>query len=236
MAEFKNSILIIDDEEGIHEFLTYNLIKANFIVYSAKNGLEGIKKAKELLPNIILLDVMMPEMDGIMTCIEMRKIDKLNSSLIIFLTARSEDYSQIAGYEAGADDYLKKPINPKVLISKLTSMLTRKKANNIFINPEDKTIQHGKILIDREKYVIIVNNSEISLPRKEFELLALLASKPDKVFTRDELFNKIWGDNSESSYRTIDVHIRKIREKLGDEYIKTQKGVGYRFTDELTQT
>lgn len=234
MEQKKNSILIIDDEENIHEFLSYNLIKADFIVYSAKNGLEGLKIAKELIPDIILLDVMMPEMDGIMTCIEMRKVDTLNSTLIIFLTARSEDYSQIAGYEAGANDYLKKPINPKVLIAKLKSMLTRNRIENVFVNSEEKIIQRGKIIIDREKYLIVVNNKEVYLPKKEFELIVLLALKPDKIFTRDEIFYKIWGENNGSGYRTIDVHIRKIREKLGGEYIKTQKGVGYSFSEKLT--
>ncbi len=231
MEENKNSILIVDDDPSIHEFLTYNLLKADFIVYSAKNGVEGIKLAKENIPDIILLDIMMPEMDGIMTCIEMRKDSKLNSTIIIFLTARGEDYSQIAGYEAGGDDYLKKPVSPKVLVAKLKSMLTRKRPDNFVINSENKIIERGNLIINREKYLVVINNEEIIFPRKEFELLVLLALKPEKVFTRDEIFNKIWGNSSESSDRTIDVHIRKIREKLGENFIKTQKGVGYKFMD-----
>ncbi len=231
MKELQNSVLIVDDEESIHEFLTYNLVKADFTVYSARNGIEGLKLAKEKLPNIILLDIMMPEMDGIMTCIEMRKESKLDSTLILFLTARSEDYSQIAGFEAGGDDYLKKPVSPRVLVAKLKSMLYRKRADAVFIKPKDTVLLNGKLLINREKYVVMVNNKEVNLPRKEFELLAMLASKPDKVFTRDEIFNKIWGDNNSSGERTIDVHIRKLREKLGEDFIRTQKGVGYKFMD-----
>jgi two-component system alkaline phosphatase synthesis response regulator PhoP len=231
MKESQNSVLIVDDEESIHEFLTYNLVKAEFTVYSARNGVEGLKLAKEKLPSIILLDIMMPEMDGIMTCIEMRKDPKLDSTLILFLTARSEDYSQIAGFEAGGDDYLKKPVSPRVLVAKLKSMLSRKRADAIFVKPDETVLLHGKLLINREKYVVIVNNKEVNLPRKEFELLAMLASKPDKVFTRDEIFNKIWGDNNSSGERTIDVHIRKLREKLGEDFIRTQKGVGYKFMD-----
>ncbi|MBI5539988.1 MAG: response regulator transcription factor [Bacteroidia bacterium] len=231
MAELMKTVLIVDDEENIHEFLTYNLEKSDFIVYSAKNGLEGIRFAKKHIPDVILLDVTMPEMDGIMTCIELRKVEKLDSSLIIFLTARGEDYSQIAAYNAGADDYIKKPISPKVLIMKLRIMLTRKRAEKIFVDVNNYDLTPGKLFINKEKYLIVVNNKEIILPRKEFELLAMLASKPDKVFTRDEIFSRIWGDNSASTYRTIDVHIRKIREKLGGDYIKTQKGVGYRFSE-----
>lgn len=231
MKETINSILIVDDDESIHEFLKYNLVKANFVVYSAKNGFEGLKLAKEKIPDIILLDIMMTEMDGIMTCIEMRKESKLNSSLIVFLTARSEDYSQIAGFEAGGDDYIKKPISPRVLISKLRSMITRSRANAIFIKPEESTLANRRLQINKDKYVVVVNSKEISLPRKEFELLAMLASKPDKVFTRDEIFNNIWGDGSASGERTIDVHIRKLREKLGENFIQTQKGVGYKFID-----
>lgn len=231
MAELTKTVLIVDDEENIHEFLSYNLKKSDFIVYSAKNGLEGIRLAKKHIPDVILLDVTMPEMDGIMTCIELRKDEKLDSSLIIFLTARGEDYSQIAAYNVGADDYIKKPISPKVLIMKLRIMLTRKRAEKIFVDVNNYDLTPGKLFINKEKYLVVVNNKEIILPRKEFELLAMLASKPEKVFTRDEIFSRIWGDNSESTYRTIDVHIRKIREKLGGVYIKTQKGVGYRFSE-----
>jgi two-component system alkaline phosphatase synthesis response regulator PhoP len=231
MAIKSYSVLIIDDDPSIHEFLTYNLIKADFTVYSAKNGIEGISIAKEKVPDIILLDVMLPEMDGVMTCIELRKEPKLNSTLIIFLSARGEDYSQIAGYEAGGNDYLTKPVSPRVLIAKLKSILHKTSPEKTEIKQEENILNRGKLLIDREKFKVVINNKEIILPRKEFELLYMLASKPDKVFTRDEIFNKIWGDDSESGYRTIDVHVRKIREKLGENFLITQKGVGYKFQD-----
>jgi len=229
MKESRNSILIVDDEENIHEFLTYNLEKANFIVYSAKNGIEGLKIAKEKIPEIILLDIMMPKIDGIMTCIEMRKEHKLNSTLIVFLTARNEDYSQIAGYEAGGNDYITKPVSPRVLVKKLQTMLSNKNKDNPLIETYEKILLRGKLLIDREKYKVIFDNREIEFPRKEFELLVMLAHKPEKIYTRDEIFHKIWGEKSGSDYRTIDVHIRKLREKLGENYIRTQKGVGYTF-------
>lgn len=222
-------VLIVDDDPHIHDFLGYSLQKENFFVRSARNGNEGLSIAKEMIPDIILLDVMLPEMDGVMTCIELRKEPKLNSTIIIFLSARGEDYSQIAGYKAGGNDYITKPISPRVLIAKLKSMLTKNVQEIPEIIPEEKIISRGRLLIDKEKYIVKVNNKEIILPRKEFELLYMLASKPDKVFTRNEIFNKIWGDDSESGYRTIDVHVRKIREKLGEEFIKTQKGVGYKF-------
>jgi two-component system alkaline phosphatase synthesis response regulator PhoP len=231
MEVAKSSILIVDDEDGIHEFLTYNLEKADFVVYNAKSGIEGIKIAQEKNPDIILLDVMMPEMDGIMTCLEMRKITSLNKSFIIFLTARGEDYSQIAGYEAGGDDYLKKPIAPSVLIAKLKQLLIRNKLDNGQTIFEEKIIDRGNIVIDTEKYMVFFNQKEITLPRKEFQLLTILALKPNKVFTRDEIFHSIWGDNNGSGYRTIDVHIRKLRKKLGEDIIKTQKGVGYIFQE-----
>lgn len=231
MEEKKNSILIVDDDSSIHEFLTYNLIKENFTVYSAKNGNEGILMAKKHIPEIILLDIMMPDVDGIMTCVEMRKESILNDTFIVFLTARGEDYSQIAGYEAGGDDYLKKPVSPKVLIAKLKSILTRKRHDDFILSSGEGALVRGKLLIDREKYIVIIDKKEIKLPRKEFELLAMLAYKPDKVFTREEIFNKIWGNSSASGERTIDVHIRKIREKLGGSFIKTQKGIGYKFSD-----
>jgi two-component system alkaline phosphatase synthesis response regulator PhoP len=234
MDSFTKKILIIDDEESVHDFLSFNLQKDGFKVFSAKNGSEGILLAKKHLPNIILLDVMMPEQDGVMTCIELRKEPKLNKSFIVFLTARGEDYSQMAGYDAGADDYIKKPISPKVLVAKLNSMLRRNHNYENEINTEEKILNRGKLTIDKEKFIVIVDKKEINLPRKEFELLIMLATKPEKVFTRDEIFNKIWGENNESGYRTIDVHVRKLREKLGGDFIRTQKGVGYRFQDDLT--
>jgi two-component system, OmpR family, alkaline phosphatase synthesis response regulator PhoP len=229
METDKIKILIIDDDPNIHEFLTYNLIKADFKVFSAKNGMEGVSIAKEAVPDIILLDVMLPEMDGVMACIELRKEPKLNSTLIIFLSARGEDYSQIAGYEAGGNDYLTKPISPRVLIAKLKAILHKTIPEKREVIQEENILKRGKLVIDREKFKVEINNKEIILPRKEFELLYMLATKPDKVFTRFEIFNNIWGGDSESGYRTIDVHVRKIREKLGEDYIKTQKGVGYKF-------
>jgi len=234
MEEVKKSVLIVDDEESVHDFLTYNLLKANYIVYNAKNGMEGIQLAIKNTPDIILLDIMMPEMDGIITCIEMRKEQKLNSSLIVFLSARGEDYSQIAGYDAGGDDYIIKPISPKVLITKLKSMLSQKTGDRTIIEPEEKILLRGKLLINKEKYLVFFNNKQINLPRKEFELLVMLASKPEKVFTREEIFNKVWGERNGSDYRTIDVHIRKLREKLGVDYIRTQKGIGYTFVADLS--
>jgi two-component system, OmpR family, alkaline phosphatase synthesis response regulator PhoP len=231
METEKFKVLIIDDDPSIHEFLTYNLKKADFKVFSAKNGIEGVSLAKETVPDIILLDVMLPEMDGVMACIELRKEPKLNSTLIIFLSARGEDYSQIAGYEAGGNDYITKPVSPRVLIAKLKAILHKTIPEKREVKQEENILKRGKLLIDREKFKVVINNKEIILPRKEFELLYMLASKPDKVFTRNEIFNKIWGDDSESGYRTIDVHVRKIREKLGENFLITQKGVGYKFQD-----
>ena len=222
MASSKK-ILLVDDEEDILDLLEYNLSKEGFDVYTASNGLEAVKKAKEITPDLILLDVMMPEMDGIEACEEIRKIDSLKHTVISFLTARSEDYSQIAGFEVGADDYITKPIKPKVLVSKIKGLLRRAVA------VEFKPI--GDLVIDREKYLVIKKGEEIFLPRKEFELLALLMSKPENVFTRETIFNGVWGHDIVVGDRTIDVHIRKLREKIGDDYIKTIKGVGYKFSE-----
>lgn len=229
------SVLIVDDEPSIHEFLSYNLIKAGFTVYSAINGIEGIKVAIEEIPDLILMDVMMPELDGIMACIEIRKEQSLSETKIVILSARSEDYSQIAGYEAGCDCYLTKPISPKLLITKINSILScrRNEIKDVLpeIAQENRIIERGKLSINLDKYIITVDSREIELPRKEFELLVMLAKRPEKVFSRAEIYDKIWGLDSESGSRTIDVHIRKIREKIGEDYIKTQKGVGYRFID-----
>jgi two-component system alkaline phosphatase synthesis response regulator PhoP len=222
------NILIVDDEEDILDFLSYNLIKEGFNIYTAKNGIEAIKIASEIVPQLILLDVMMPQMDGIEACKEMRKIPSLKNVLISFLTARGEDYSQIAGFEAGADDYITKPIRPKVLISKLKALL--KRIENESIN-EIKKVTIGDIVIDRDKFIVTKKGKEINLPRKEFALLELLTSKPDKVFTRTDIYNTIWGEDVVVGDRTIDVHIRKLREKLGDDYIKTIKGIGYKFIE-----
>lgn len=218
-------VLLVDDEEDIIDLLEYNLTKEGFDVYTATNGREAVKKAKEIIPDLILLDVMMPEMDGIEACEEIRKHTQLNDSVIAFLTARGEDYSQIAGFDVGADDYITKPIKPKLLISKIRGLL-RRSPNNA---GNELTI--GNLTINREKYIVTNQGNEIVLPKKEFELLALLMSKPDNVFTREAIFSGVWGHDIIVGDRTIDVHIRKLREKIGEEYIKTVKGVGYKFSD-----
>lgn len=222
-------ILVVDDEPDIVEFLSYNLNKEGFQVQTAMNGREAIDKAITFRPHLILLDVMMPDMDGIETCEQLRDQPQTQSTLIAFLTARSEDYSQIAGFDAGGDDYITKPIKPKVLISRIKALLKR---SGSLIDDADQpvTIPTEGIYIDKERYSVYVNGQELSLPKKEFELLALLYSKPQKVFTRDEIYQAVWGDDIVVGDRTIDVHIRKLREKLGDDYIKTVKGVGYKFT------
>jgi len=220
----KFKILLVDDEEDILEFLGYNLRKEGFQVSTAQNGLEAIDKAIKELPHLIVMDVMMPEMDGITAVEEIRKLPALDETLIIFLTARSEDYSQIAGFEAGADDYVTKPIKTKVLISRIVAMLRRSIRKETL-----ETIQVNDLVIDQDKYLVIKEGKEIVLPKKEFKLLKLLASTPNKVFTRDEIFHKVWGDDVIVGDRTIDVHVRKIRKKIGIENIKTIKGVGYKF-------
>lgn len=220
-------ILLVDDEKDILEFLSYNVGKEGYVVFTETNGKDAVKSALKNKPHLIVLDVMMPEMDGIETCEQLRSIPELKNTLIIFLSARSEDFTQIAGLDAGADDYISKPVKPKVFISKIKALLRRL---NQTTNPEQsEAIEVGDIKIDAEKYLVYYNQQEISLPRKEFELLSLLASKPNKVFTRDEIFNKIWGNDVIVGERTIDVHIRKIREKLPINNIKTIKGVGYKF-------
>ena len=218
-------ILLVDDEKDILEILSYNLKKEDYQVFTAKNGIEAIEKAKSITPDLIILDVMMPEMDGITACAELRNIENLQNTNIVFLTARSEDYSQIAGLEAGGDDYISKPIKPKVFLSKVKAY-QRRTGKDI---ANKNVLQHGFITIDPERYLVINNGEEIILPRKEFELLHLLAGKPSKVFTREEIFTKVWGNNVIVGDRTIDVHIRKIREKIGINIIRTVKGVGYTF-------
>ena len=218
-------ILVVDDDLDIIEILKYNLNKSGYLVKSAKNGIEAIKKAKKFMPNIILMDVMMPEMSGIEACSEIKQIDELSETMIIFLSARSEDYTQISAYDAGADDYISKPIKPKILLKKISNIVKKIKSNKnlpIFLDL-------GSIKINREEYLVIQNKNELILPRKEFELLFLLASKPEKVFTRDEIMNKVWGTQIVVGDRTIDVHVRKLREKIGEKHIKTLKGVGYKF-------
>lgn len=225
-------ILIIDDEPDILEFLGYNLRKEGYQVFLANDGKRGIEQATEIKPHVILLDVMMPEMDGIQTCEQIRNTPEINNTLIAFLTARSEDYSQVAGFEAGGDDYIPKPIKIKVLISRIKALLRRFNVpgTNELQASSVKTIKTiGNIIIDEEKYLVYVDQKEINLPRKEFTLLLLLTSRPSKVFTREEIFDFIWGDNVFVGDRTIDVYIRKLREKLGDTHIKTIKGVGYKF-------
>jgi len=221
------TILLVDDEKDILEFLSYNLKKEGFAVFTAKSGKEALDKAIKIKPHLIVLDVMMPEMDGIETCMELRKQKQTQDAVIIFLTARGEDYSQIAGLDAGADDYISKPVKPKVFLSKINSLLRRsQKAPD---PGETEIIELGDLKIDAESYMVHHREKVISLPKKEFELLLLLTSKPNKVFTRDEIFSRIWGNDVIVGERTIDVHIRKIREKLDISNIKTIKGVGYKF-------
>jgi two-component system alkaline phosphatase synthesis response regulator PhoP len=218
-------ILLVDDEQDILEIIGYNLSQEGYQITTASNGREAIAKAKKEIPHLIIMDVMMPEMDGMEACEAIRKIPELSQTVITFLTARSEDYSQVAGFEAGADDYIAKPIKPKLLVSKVKALLRRFKdeAQN------SETLNVGGIEINREAYKIVQDGVEIVLPRKEFELFYLLASKPGKVFTREEILDKVWGNEVIVGGRTIDVHIRKLREKIGDELFKTIKGVGYKF-------
>ncbi|MFT4876889.1 MAG: two-component system alkaline phosphatase synthesis response regulator PhoP [Bacteroidia bacterium] len=217
-------ILIVDDEQDIVELLKYNLEKEGYKCYTANNGEEGVAKAKDKKPDLILLDIMMPKVDGIEACRQIRADDDLSEVFIAFLTARGEEYSEIAGFDVGADDYITKPIKPRVLISRIKALLSRKKED---INKE--SIEIGDLLIDRNTFDVTLRGVRMTLPKKEFELLYLLASKPDKVFTREAILNKVWGLDVSVVDRTIDVHIRKIREKIGNDSIQTVKGVGYKF-------
>jgi two-component system alkaline phosphatase synthesis response regulator PhoP len=217
-------ILIVDDEQDIVELLKYNLEKEGYKCYTASNGEEGVAKAKDKKPDLILLDIMMPKVDGIEACRQIRADDTLSEVFIAFLTARGEEYSEIAGFDVGADDYITKPIKPRVLISRIKALLSRKKED---INKE--SIEIGDLLIDRNTFDVTLRGVRMTLPKKEFELLYLLASKPDKVFTREAILNKVWGLDVSVVDRTIDVHIRKIREKIGNDSIQTVKGVGYKF-------
>jgi len=228
----EKKILLVDDETDILEFVSYNLEKEGFKVYTAQNGRDAIRIAEKKDPDLIILDVMMPEMDGIVTCEELRKIPKLKSTIIAFLTARGEDYSQIAGFEAGADDYITKPIRPKVLISRVKALLKRTSVvEEAVVEVSTNSMTIGELTIDRERYLIVIQGTEMILPRKEFELLSLLASKPGKVFTREEIYSSVWGEQVIVGDRTIDVHIRKLREKIGEDHIKTLKGIGYKFVE-----
>ncbi len=226
MKASKAKILLVDDEPDILEIVEYNLKNEGYKVYTASSGIEGVSLAKEVKPDLILLDVMMPEMDGIEACDQIRKIPSLEHTIIAFLTARGEDYSQVAGFEAGADDYITKPVKPKVLISRLKALLRRRPTAGQKV-PERMKL--GDLTIDPERYHIELAGNVLDLPRKEFELLSLLASKPGRVFLREEIMDRIWGTSVIVGGRTIDVHIRKLREKIGDDRIKTVKGVGYKF-------
>ncbi len=223
--EFK--ILIADDEPDILEFVTYNLIKEGYQVSTARNGSEAIEMAKKVKPHLILLDIMMPGLDGVEVCRELRSNGEFKDTIIAFLTARSEDYSQIVGFEVGGDDYITKPIRPRVLISRIAALLRR--YNKTEEKDENEQIEIADLVIDKTKVLVIKGEKEIILAKKEFELLFLLASKPGKVFTREEIFKTVWGNDVIVVNRTIDVHIRKIREKVGEDYIKTIKGIGYKF-------
>lgn len=221
-------ILLVDDEPDILEIVGYNLKNEGYNIFTAKNGIEAIKIAKKITPHLIILDIMMPEMDGIEACEKIRATKGLENILITFFTARGEDYSQVAGFNVGADDYITKPIKPKVLVSKINALLRRVKVNETFTSLTEK-LDLGNIIIDREQYVVIKNGVKLSLPKKEFELFSLLASKPGKVFKRDDILESVWGNEVVVGGRTIDVHIRKLREKIGDSNFKTVKGVGYKF-------
>jgi two-component system alkaline phosphatase synthesis response regulator PhoP len=217
-------ILLVDDEPDILEFMEYNLKKEGYSKFLARNGQEAVDVAKKIKPHLVILDIMMPVMDGIEACRQLRSSQDFKNTVITFLTARNEDYSQIAGFDVGADDYISKPIKPRVLISRIKALLRRFSADG-----SEEVVRIGSLEIDREKYSVTKEGQELVFPRKEFELLSLLISKPGKVFTRDEIMTRVWGDDIIVGDRTIDVHIRKIREKLGDESIKTIKGVGYKF-------
>ena len=216
-------ILLVDDEPDILEIISYSLKNVGYNVYTAKNGIQAVKQAEKIEPHLIILDVMMPEMDGIEACEIIRKTQKIKHTLITFLSARGEDYSQIAGFNAGADDYITKPIKPKILLSKVKSLLRRISFDQVEI------LEIGNLIIDRSSYKVSYKGKEINLPRKEFELLYLLASKPGKVFKREHILESVWGRDVIVGVRTIDVHIRKLREKIGNSFFKTIKGVGYKF-------
>lgn len=220
------SILLVDDDDDIVEFLSYNLKQEGYQVITANNGRKAVEKAKKHKPTLILMDVMMPEMDGMSAVKEIRKVNELSDTIIVFLTARSEDYTQIKGFESGADDYVTKPIKPKVLISRISALLRRYSINEKEVQ---EVLEVNNLIIDRQKFVVIKDSNEIFLPNKEFKIVFLLASDPDQVFSRSEIFQQVWGNDVIVGDRTIDVHIRKIREKIGLEYIRTVKGVGYKF-------
>ena len=224
MEKSSIKILLVDDEPDIIEILTYNLNKEGYQVFSASNGKEALVQAGKIIPHLIILDVMMPVMDGIEACENLRKDNRFEDTIIMFLSARSEDYSHVAAFDVGADDYVNKPIKPKVLNSKVSALLRRFTKNEANAN-----IVHGDLTINLDEYKVILKGEKMSFPRKEFELLRLLASKPDKVFKREKILEAVWGNDVVVGDRTIDVHIRKLREKMGNAYFKTIKGVGYKF-------
>lgn len=223
----KQKVLIVDDEPDILEFLKYNLKKEQYQVLTASNGRDGIELAIKELPDLIILDIMMPEMDGIEVCRRLREMEEFKQTLIAFLTARNEDYTQIAALDYGGDDYIAKPIKPGVFLSRIKALLRRSERQDIDDN--SGVIRVGDLTIDREQFVLKRNDEVIELARKEFNLIQLLVSRPGKVFTRDEIFRKVWGTDVIVGNRTIDVHIRKLREKIGEDVIKTVKGIGYKF-------
>lgn len=225
MKKSEITVLIVDDDPDVLEILNYNLKQEGYKVIRAENGVEAVKKAKKKKPQLIILDVMMPEMDGIEACEKIREIKSLDNAVIAFLTARGEDYSHVAGYDAGADDYITKPIRPKVLMSKIKALLRRFKTEE----SQENIYSVGDMVVNRDEYKVVWSDQELSLPRKEFELLALLSSQPEKVFKREDILNTVWGDEVIVGGRTIDVHIRKLREKIGNDRFKTVKGVGYKF-------
>lgn len=219
-----HTVLLVDDEPDVLEFLSYTIQKEGYRVFTASNGLEAVKKTIELAPSLVLMDLMMPEMDGIEACLAIRNNSSITQPIIALLTSRSEDYSQIAGFDAGADDYISKPIRPRLLISKLSSLLRRPGSEDA-----QAVARTSGIVINRESFLVHLEDSDLSLPKKEFELLELLVSRPGKVFTRDQIMSIVWGNDAIVGERTIDVHIRKLREKLGNDYIRTVKGVGYTY-------
>lgn len=219
-------ILVVDDEDAILELLKYNLEKEGYIVKTASEGSKAVEIAKKFIPDLILLDIMMPRQDGVETCRQIRDFPELHHTYIVFLTARSEEYSEVAAFDVGADDYITKPIKPRALMSRISAMFRRDNKKN---NSSAKIVL-GDLVIDRSSYTITKKDKEISLPKKEFELLYFLAQNPNKVYSRDELLQNIWGSDVYVLARTVDVHIRKVREKIGDDYITTVKGVGYKFS------
>ncbi len=225
-------LLVVDDEQDVREFLSYNLTREGYEVSAASDGIEAVEKAVAVCPHLIIMDVMMPRMDGIEACSEIRTRAGLENTLICFLTARGEDYSQIAGFEAGGDDYIVKPVRPKVLLHRIMAILKRYSREEKSRGTGSPATENG-LTIDRERYVILKGGDEIMVPRKEFELLALLMSKKGKVFSREEIFLKVWGDDVIVGERTIDVHVRKLRERIGNSFIITLKGVGYKFNEDV---